>query len=131
MTLFEIVGLYVALNAILFVWLTLRVIAVRRRERISLGDNDDSNLRKRIRSQANFTETAPIALIGLLTLAALSAPPILLHIFGISLTAGRLCHSHGMMQRGAIGSARPIGMLLTLFTIFGEALSIAYLILTN
>ena len=129
MTGFEIAGLYIALNALLFVWLTLRVIAVRRRERISLGDSDNSNLRKRIRSQANFAETAPLALIGLLALAALQAAPLALHLFGGGLTLGRLLHSHGMMQKAAIGPARPVGMLMTLLVIVGQAIYLAYLII--
>jgi len=128
MTLFEIVGLYVALNAILFVWLTLRVVAVRRREKISLGDNEDSNLRKRIRSQANFTETAPIALIGLLALAALGAANWALHFFGAALTIGRGLHGYGMMGKNAVGPGRPLGMLMTLLVVLGQALYLAYLI---
>ncbi len=128
MSSYEIVAFYVALNTILFVWLTLRVIVVRRRDKVSLGHNDNNNLKKRIRSHANFAETAPLALIGLIVLAALNASTLALHIFGGSLTIGRILHSHGMLQRGAVGPARPIGMLLTLFVLLGQALYMAYLI---
>ena len=127
MTLFEIVGTYIALNAIIFVWLTVRVIKVRFKDQVSLGDNDDSNLRKRIRTHGNFTETVPMALIGLIALAMLSAPPFVLHIFGAGLTIGRLLHCHGMMQKGAIGRGRVIGMLMTLFVILGQALSLIHI----
>ncbi len=126
----EIFGLYLALNLILFVWLTGRVIVVRRSHKISLGDNEDNNLRKRIRSQANFAETAPLALIGLLTLAFFQIPVWCLHLFGGALTLGRICHAHGMLQRGAIGAGRPLGMVMTLLVILAEAFYILYLVLT-
>jgi len=125
---YEIAALYIALNSLIFLFLTFRIIAVRRRERISLGDNEDRNLRKRIRSQANFTETTPIALIGLLALASLGAAGLALHILGASLTVGRLIHAHGMMGRGAIGAGRPLGMVLTTLVIFAQAAYLLYLI---
>lgn len=128
MTLFEIAGLYIALNAILFFWLTARVILVRRRDKISLGDNDDRDLRIRIRSQGNFAETAPMAMIGLIAIAALSGSPLMLHLFGGLFFLGRLLHAHGMMQKHAIGSGRPIGMMMTGLVILGQAFYILYLI---
>jgi len=131
MTGFEIAAFYIALNCLIFLVLTFRVIGVRRSEKISLGDKDNSNLRKRIRSQANFAETAPIALIGLLALAALNATNIALHMFGAALTLGRLLHSHGMMGKNAIGTGRPLGMVFTTLVIFGQAIFILYLIFLN
>jgi len=37
----------------------------------------------RIRAHGNFTENAPLALLGLIGLAMLNAHPIALHIFGL------------------------------------------------
>ncbi len=130
MTHLEIFALYVALNALLFAFLTFRVIVVRRGERVSLGDNDDGNLRKRIRAQANFTETAPIGLLGLGALALLNANNILMHIFGAGLLIGRCLHAHGMMGKNAVGAGRPLGMMLTLLAIIGQAAYLFYLIFT-
>ena len=127
---FEAFGLYLALTLLIFTVLTLRIVVVRRGHRISLGDGDDKNLRKRIRSHGNFAETAPLALLGLLTLAFLQVPIILIHIFGAAYIIGRLAHAHGMMQRGAIGPGRPLGMVITLSVILGEALTILYSVLT-
>ena len=127
---FETFGLYLALNLLIFVFLTVRVIVIRRGERISLGDADNRTLRKRIRSQGNFAETTPIAMIGLLTLAFLQVPIWAIHLFGIIFTLARLLHAHGMVQRGAIGPGRPLGMLMTLGVILGEALTILYCVFT-
>ncbi len=127
---FETFGLYLALSMLIFAFLTFRVIAVRRGQRISLGDGDDNNLRKRIRSQANFVECTPLAMLGLLTLAFLQVPILAIHIFGAAFLLGRLLHAHGMMQKGAIGAGRPLGMMITLLVVLGEALYILYSVIT-
>ncbi len=125
---FEIAGLYIALNCIIFFWLTARVILKRRKEKVSLGDNDDSDLRKLIRSHGNFSETAPMAMIGLLAIAALNGVALFMHIFGGAFILGRLLHAHGMMQTRAIGTGRPVGMMVSGLVILGQALYIIYLL---
>jgi len=72
MTTFQIVALYVALNLILACVLMLRVGTQRTDKKVSLGDGGDSLLLSRIRAHANFTENAPLALIGLFGLAMAS-----------------------------------------------------------
>ena len=50
----RITGLYVALAALLVVALSIRVVLRRISARISLGDGDDKELRKRIRAFSIF-----------------------------------------------------------------------------
>ena len=57
MTLFEIVGLYVALNLFLLATLTLRVGMVRMKKKINLGDGGDARMNQRIRAHGNYTES--------------------------------------------------------------------------
>lgn len=128
MTLFQIVALYVALNLILLPILMLRVGNVRIKEKINLGDGGSSALLARIRAHANFTETTPFALIGLFALAQLSAPVLMLHIFGAGFTIGRVLHAHGMAGNGANGAGRTIGAVLSLLTFLGIAGCLLYLI---
>jgi len=59
-----------------------RVGQIRIKEKISIGDGNSPALMARIRAHGNYTETAPFALIGLIALAMLSAPALVLHIFG-------------------------------------------------
>ena len=125
----EVFCLYLAVFLLLQVWLTLRIALYRRANRISLGDGDDSVLRKRVRIHGNYTETVPIALIGLLGLVLLQIPLIWIHIFGGGFLISRLLHIHGMSQRGAIGPARPIGVLLTIALLIGEAGWLIYSVL--
>ncbi len=80
-------------NGLIFLWLTIRVIAYRRQNKIVLGDNDDRAMTKRIRGQANAAEQMPFALI-MLTLCELQGTPALALWIAVSVfTAGRLMHA--------------------------------------
>jgi uncharacterized membrane protein YecN with MAPEG domain len=129
MTLFEIVALYVAINLILAPILMFRVGQVRLGKKINLGDGGDKDLISRIRAHGNFTENAPLLLVGLLALASLSAPPIVLHIFGASFTIGRVLHAMGMA--GTLKQGRLIGTVTALLSYVGMAASLIYLIITT
>ena len=129
MTLFQIVALYIALNLILAPLLMYRVGQVRIGKKINLGDGGDDLMLSRIRAHGNFTENAPLALIGLIGFAMLSAPPLVLHIFGAAFFIGRILHAMGMA--GSFGQGRLVGTLLTLLTFFGQAGYILFLVFTG
>jgi len=131
MTLFQIVAFYIALHCLLAPVLMYRVGQIRLKEKISIGDNGNDALLARIRAHGNYIENMPIALIGLIGLAMLSAPPLMLHIFGAAFFIGRVMHAIGMAGPNANGKSRFHGMILTLFTHFGQALCLLYLIITN
>ena len=59
----SITPLYAGLIALLFIFLSYRVIKVRRGDRISLGDGENPDMAYRIRAQANCAEYAPLGLI--------------------------------------------------------------------
>jgi uncharacterized membrane protein YecN with MAPEG domain len=130
MTTFQIVAFYIALHLILAPVLMFRVGQIRIKEKISIGDGNSPALMARIRAHGNYTETAPFALIGLIALAMLSAPALVLHIFGAIFLLGRLLHAHGMAQKNANGKGRFYGTLMTLFTFLGTAIYLLWLIFT-
>ena len=130
MTLFQIVALYVALHLILKPILMFRVGQVRIREKVNLGDGDNPMLMVRIRAHGNYIETTPFALFGLFAMAMMNAHPIALHLFGAVFLLGRILHAHGMAQPKSAGKGRVIGMIMTLFTFFGSALYLLYLVFT-
>jgi len=130
MTTFQIVALYVALNLILVCVLMIRVGGQRLSKKVSIGDGGDSHLFARIRAHGNYIENAPLALIGLFTLAMMNAHPIALHIFGIAFLLGRILHAHGMDQKDANGKGRGLGMMLTMLALIGPAFYLLYLIFT-
>ena len=129
MTLFQIAALYIALNLALTPVLMYRVGQIRIRKNILLGDGGNDLLLSRMRAHANFTENAPLALIGLIGLAMLGANPIVLHVFGAAFFIGRVLHAMGMAKTFSQG--RLIGTLLTILTHFGQAGFILFLIFTG
>lgn len=126
MTLFEIVAFYIALSLLLNPLLMFRIGKVRVAKKINLGDGGDPEMLARVRAHGNFTEVAPLALIGLIGIAMLSGSSLMLHLFGAAYFIGRILHFLGM--RGTFGQGRLIGTLLTLFVFAGEAVYLLYLI---
>lgn len=126
MTTFQIVAFYVALSLLLNPVLMFRIGLVRQKSKISLGDGGDDELLTRIRTHGNFTEVAPLALIGLFAIAMLSGSALMLHLFGALYFIGRIVHFLGMS--GRMGQGRFIGTLMTLFVFFGQAIYLFYLI---
>ena len=129
MTLFEIVAFYVALSVLLNLYLMLRVGQGRIKNKINLGDGGNDDMIARIRAHGNFTEVAPLALIGLVALAMLGASPLMLHLVGASYFIGRILHFLGMS--GLFGQGRFIGTLLTLLVFLTQGLYLLFLIFTN
>ena len=128
MTTFGIVGFYIALNMLLAPILMFRVGKIRIGKKINMGDGGDKLMLSRIRAHGNFTENAPLTLLGLVALAFLGAHPIALHIFGAAFFIGRILHAIGMSGKFIMG--RVIGTLTTLLVYFGQALYILFLVFT-
>jgi uncharacterized membrane protein YecN with MAPEG domain len=128
MTLFQIVALYTALNLLLAPVLMFRVGQVRLSKNINLGDGGDDLMISRVRAHGNYIENAPLALLGLFAMAFMSAPAVVLHVFGAAFFLGRILHAMGMAQ--AFGQGRLIGTLLTLLTYVGTAIVLLYLVFT-
>ena len=94
----SITAFYAALLAVLFLFLSVRVIGWRRERRVEFGHGEDIELLRRMRVHANFAEYVPFTLL-LMALAESMAPPhLLLHLAGLLLVAGRLLHAYGVSQ---------------------------------
>ncbi len=105
--------LYAGLLALLFLWLSFKVIQMRFRHRVSVGDGGEPAVTKAMRAQANCAEYAPIGVI-LLVLAELQGMPLwLVHVFGLALVVGRALHAIGFGSTPQIIPARRGGMYLT------------------
>ncbi len=119
-----ITPVYAGLLALLFFALSWRVIRYRRAHVISLGDNDDKALRKRMRAQANFVEYTPFGLILLLLAEMQGTPALALHLLGASLLAGRLLHAYGFSSTPQKIVLRQMGMALTFAMLLCAALGL-------
>ena len=109
----RITGLYAAIAALLVLILAVRVSLGRRSSKIGLGDGGDVILSRRIRVHGNAVEYLPLALILLLVLELNQTQPLLLHVFGCVLIAGRLIHAFGLSTASGNSPGRAIGSVLT------------------
>lgn len=102
------------LNGLILILLTIKVVRMRRRDGIVLGDNGDREVTKAIRGQANAAEQMPIALI-LAALVELQGGPIgpLASALG-AFTLGRALHAVYFGIHGTHWRLRFYGMFLTL-----------------
>ncbi len=105
--------IYAAVLAVVFVALSLRVIFMRQRAKISLGDGGDRRLLRRQRVQGNFAEYAPFALLMLALAESLQTPGWALHSIGLTLLTGRCAHAYGVSREKEDFRFRVAGMILT------------------
>jgi len=100
--------------SVLILLLTVKVIQLRRRDGVVLGENGDRVLTKAIRGQANAAEQFPIALI-LMGLAELQGgTTMLLMLSAIALAIGRSMHAIYFAIHGTHWRFRVAGMWMTL-----------------
>lgn len=115
-SLLSVTPIYIAILGLMFIPFTLRVGLYRVKNDILLGDGGDQELIRRMRAQANFIETVPMALFLLIMVEVLGASDTWLHSLGALLVFGRTLHWFAMTEIGpSIG--RPIGMVSTMAVI--------------
>lgn len=118
-----ITPIYASLIAVIYIWLSIRVIAYRRSQGVSLGDADDPNLRRRIRGHANCAEYAPIGLLLVLMLELQAAPGWLVHVLALTLLVGRALHGWAFAHDRQWIFGRKNGMILTFLAILATAIA--------
>ena len=105
--------LYAALLALWFLVLSYRVIQLRGRHQVSLGDADTPELRRAVRGHANFAEYVPLALLLLLVLELSRFSIYILHAIGIALLVARLLHGYAFAYTAHWKLGRLWGIALT------------------
>lgn len=106
-------GFWTALHLLLLLVLSLLVVRQRQVHKVVFGDGEIPQLAQAIRAFGNAAEYAPAGVAGLIALAAVSAPPMALHLAGGILFAGRVAHAVGLSRTGGASLLRTSGMLLT------------------
>lgn len=114
---FFITPLYAGLIVPLFILLCADVIRARMSGRVSLGDQGDEFLLRKIRAQGNFTEYVPMILLLMAFLELMNGPSWLLHAIGITLLVSRAMHAFGVSQFETPNGFRTGGMVLTFTTV--------------
>ncbi|GMU43154.1 MAG: MAPEG family protein [Xanthomonadales bacterium] len=119
---FAITSIYAALCALLLLWLAWRVVELRRREKIGIGNGGNHALERRVRIHANAVEYVPIALILLALVEAGGAPAWSVHAAGATLLVARLLHAWGLNGSAGHSIGRFWGVLLSWLAIAGLSL---------
>ena len=101
----------VAANALLLVALTVNVSRHRMKNKISLGDGDNKQLREAMRTHGNNIEQFPVFALVLLALTFLGASSTLLSGLVIGYTLSRVIHAYGMLNNHF--PTRRLGMAVT------------------
>ncbi|SEA03590.1 MAPEG family protein [Variovorax sp. YR216] len=120
----RIVWLYAALLALLFVGLSFRTLAMRRRLRIVIGDAGDERMLRAMRVHSNFAEYVPLNLLLMYFVSSTLPQPWFLHALGISILLGRVLHAVGVSQVRERYGFRVVGMALTFSPMLASALTL-------
>jgi uncharacterized protein len=119
-------SIYIGLAALLLVVLSLRVIQLRYRHKVEIGDGGVTELQRAIRAHANFIEYVPIALLLILMADLVGHQKWVVHVLGILLLVGRLAHAYGFTAAPGPSLGRAVGVGFTMIVLIaGAALAIA------
>jgi len=109
----HITPLYAALLTFIYLFLSARVIRLRRRHLIGLGYGELDELQRAVRIHGNFAEYVPLALLLLFFLEWGHWEAWVLHGLGILLLLGRLFHAYGLTLHSGKSHGRVLGMVCT------------------
>ena len=108
-----ITGLYAALCALLILALSFRIVGLRRRLKVGIGDGGDAGLARAIRAQANAVEYVPLMLVMLLVAENNGAGVLFVHVCGAGLVLARVLHAVGLSGSAGTSFGRVWGTLGT------------------
>jgi hypothetical protein len=107
-------GFYAALNALILLLLSMRVVQARVHTQTPIGDGGKPEMAAPLRAHANSAEYMPMALILLWALASPLGRSIwVIHGVGATFTIGRILHAMGLSRSVGPSSLRFAGMVLT------------------
>jgi uncharacterized membrane protein YecN with MAPEG domain len=122
----SITAFYLAILALIYAVLALRVAGLRRANLVLFGDAENTKLRTAIRVHANFIEYVPIITLLVALLEMSGMPPTRVHLLMGGLLLSRLLHPMGMAARPGsfqFNAGRVGGILLTLAVLIAAAIS--------
>jgi len=122
----SITAFYLAILALIYAVLALRVAGLRRANLALFGDAENATLRTAIRVHANFIEYVPIITLLVALLEMSGMPPTRVHLLMGALLLARLLHPMGMAARPGtwqFNAGRVGGILLTIAVLVAAAIS--------
>lgn len=100
--------------SLVYCWLTARVILLRRRHRVGIGDGERPDLARAIRVHGNFAEWVPLTMIALGAADLRGAPEWLIALLGAVLVLARVSHADGLTRTVGASPLRTAGVAGTI-----------------
>ncbi|MGB2248902.1 MAG: MAPEG family protein [Alcanivorax sediminis] len=120
-----ITAIYAALSAFLVIALAANVVRYRLSKHVSLGDGGHKDVTRAIRAHGNTVEYVPLALILMALLELNGASDTALHIYGITLVAGRTLYGYGMLfPKPSANLPRQIGVVTSWLVILAAGVQL-------
>ncbi|KPK11511.1 MAG: hypothetical protein AMJ68_05680 [Acidithiobacillales bacterium SG8_45] len=126
-----VTAIYASILGLLFVVLSLRVVMLRRRDRVPLGHGASKPLRRAIRVQANAAEYLPFILILMALLELNGGAGWELHIYGIAIVAARMLHAFWLSRFTGGSFGRYWGTFATVAVLVSLAIANLRLVLVG
>jgi uncharacterized protein len=120
----SITATYLAVLALLYAWLSLQVVRLRRKLRVAFGDGGNDALRNAIRAHSHFAEYVPIIALMVAMLEVAGLPTTQVHMLMGALLAARLLHPFGIYAQPLTRRfqiARVGGMVITTVVMISAA----------
>jgi uncharacterized membrane protein YecN with MAPEG domain len=107
--------------AVLNIWLSIRIGALRNALQVSVGDGGKESLQRRMRAQLNYVENTAFVLILIAAIELAGAGSWWLAYVAAAYFLGRIAHGFGM-DGGKWGMGRTIGTVVTMLVQIGLAI---------
>ncbi|MBQ4863597.1 MAPEG family protein [Pseudoalteromonas sp. MMG013] len=111
------ISLYAALLTLFYIKLSFEIIAIRKKQKVGLGDGGNRSLTNAIRAHANFSEYTPLTLILLFILEFQGISSWVVHTAGVGFLAARVIHWQAIKRENL--KLRVVGMALTFLVLSG------------
>ena len=113
-----ITAFFSSILALIFYKLSINVIRLRRKYKVSLGSSKkNKDLNQAIRAHGNLSEFLPIGLILLACLEVNHLPKIVVFMCGLFFLIGRYLHATSFLKEEIDSSNRVLGMKITHWSI--------------
>jgi hypothetical protein len=109
-----------AAAAVLNIWLSIRIGAMRTKLDISIGDGGSEPLQRRMRAQLNYVENTAFVLVLLAAIELAGKGSWWLAYVAAAYFIGRVAHGFGM-DGGSLKVGRMVGTLTTMLVQIGLA----------
>lgn len=119
-------ALWAGAHLTLLLVLAVLVVRQRRLHHVVFGDGGQPSLVQAIRAFGNATEYVPSGLVGIAILAFAGASPMVVHVMGVTLFAGRVAHAVGLSRSGEVSILRTIGIVATWLAYLATAVALLF-----